>query len=103
MLEENAAWEKEESQKGDPTYWDLRNALNYQVDGVYDGYMMANKGKPERVCPEHSIDYRPFPSGKFNFPTMIVILVIGTVFLTTKQPLRRKMRPVTITAQLCFV
>lgn len=34
---------------GDPDYWDQRHYLDLQVDGVYDGYMAANEGKPERV------------------------------------------------------
>ena len=49
MLDENAAWEKEEAKQGDVDYWTMRRSLDYQIDGVYDGYMMANKDKPERV------------------------------------------------------
>ena len=49
LLDENRAWEEEESKKGDATYWNQRKCLELQIDGVYDGYMMANEGKPERV------------------------------------------------------
>lgn len=49
MLDENAAWEKVESQKGDKNYWMIRKSLDDQIDGIYDGYMEANKDKPERV------------------------------------------------------
>ena len=49
MLDENAAWEKEEAKKGNVDYWTMRRSLDYQIDGIYDGYMMANKDKPERV------------------------------------------------------
>ena len=34
---------------GDREYWEHRKCLDLQVDGVYEGYRMANKGKPERV------------------------------------------------------
>ena len=51
ILDENAAWEKEESKKGDRLYWEHRHYLDLQIDGLYDGYMIANEGKPERVCP----------------------------------------------------
>ena len=44
-------WEKEESAVGDREYWEHRHYLDLQVDGVYDGYMAANEGKPERVSP----------------------------------------------------
>ena len=50
ILDENVEWEKKESTQGDPRYWRHRKYLDLQVDGVYDGYMMANKNKPERVC-----------------------------------------------------
>ena len=42
-------WEKEESKRGDEKYWRHRKYLDLQVDGVYDGYMYANRFKPERV------------------------------------------------------
>lgn len=48
-MDENAAWEKVESQKGDKNYWMVRKSLDDQIDGIYDGYMEANKDKPERV------------------------------------------------------
>ena len=48
-MDENVEWEKKESTQGDPRYWRHRQYLDLQVDGVYDGYMMANKDKPERV------------------------------------------------------
>lgn len=39
-----------ESAKGDKRYWNHRKYLDLQVDGIYDGYMLANRDKPERVC-----------------------------------------------------
>lgn len=41
---------------GDREYWNHRHYLDLQVDGVYDGYMAANEGKPERVSPISPID-----------------------------------------------
>lgn len=49
-------WEKEESAVGDREYWEHRHYLDLQVDGVYDGYMAANEGKPERVSPISLLD-----------------------------------------------
>lgn len=51
ILDENVAWEKEESAVGDKEYWNHRRYLDLQVDGVYEGYLIANRGKPERVTP----------------------------------------------------
>ena len=51
ILDENEAWEKEESAVGDKEYWNHRRYLDLQVDGVYEGYLRANRGRPERVVP----------------------------------------------------
>lgn len=53
ILDENVAWEKEESVIGDKEYWNHRRYLDLQVDGVYEGYLFANRGKQERVTPMH--------------------------------------------------
>ena len=53
ILDENVAWEKEESAVGDKEYWNHRRYLDLQVDGVYEGYLIANRGKPERVSLTH--------------------------------------------------
>ena len=57
ILDENAAWEKEESKKGDRLYWEHRHYLDLQIDGLYDGYMIANEGKPERALSKWQIQY----------------------------------------------
>ena len=50
-MEENAEWEKKEAETSpDKRYWNHRKYLDLQMDGIYDGYMYANKDKPERVC-----------------------------------------------------
>lgn len=43
ILDENVSWEKEESAVGDKEYWNHRRYLDLQVDGVYEGYLIANR------------------------------------------------------------
>lgn len=91
-MDENEAWEKEESQHGDEKYWRHRHYLDLQVRGVYDGYMLANKGKPERVIKLTGLDARHCRSGRFSMRITMVTWATGTVCLTTTRSLVRRMR-----------
>ena len=83
-MDENVEWEADEAKKGDPTYWAHRRYLELQVDGVYDGYMMANADKPDRVllyCVLFSS--RLSLNGKSSMQTMMGMLETGILFLIT--------------------
>ena len=71
---------------GDPDYWDQRHYLDLQVDGVYDGYMAANEGKPERVrLFPLSIIGRRSRSGRSSTRTTTATWAIGTRFPTGRR------------------
>ena len=86
LLEENAEWEKKESEASpDKRYWNHRKYLDLQMDGIYDGYMFINKDKPERVS---VIPFNSFhvisisASGKFSTRTTTAMWMIGLPFIT---------------------
>ena len=77
-------WEAKESTKGDRRYWNHRKYLDIQVDGVYDGYMYANKDKPERVRHSGSLVELPCsisPNGRCSTLTITVMWMIGRRFI----------------------
>ena len=82
ILDENVEWEKKESAVGDQEYWSHRHYLDLQVDGVYDGYMAANKDKPDRVSPFFPNRSRLSRSGKSNMRITMATWAIGTRFHT---------------------